>query len=113
MNLQKVLVLYKRSAYSNYFLNDQSSLHDKESFIPKINLERFKKVHAQHYQALDVVEKCLTRHSVDYVKSNRGQSIDYAKFNFVITVGGDGTFLEGARNVKNQLILGVNSSSQW
>ena len=51
---------------------------------------------------------------VSYRKHCRSQKVNYRPFDLVITVGGDGTFLEAARKLTNrQYILGVNSDSQW
>ncbi|OGX06869.1 MAG: hypothetical protein A2Z88_05505 [Omnitrophica WOR_2 bacterium GWA2_47_8] len=113
MKIKKALVLYKRSAYSSYFLDAQSSLKLAEKLIPKSNMRSLKLVHTEHYTALAMVEQALKKEGISYIKSNRGQNINYAQFDLVITVGGDGTFLEAARNATKQLVLGVNSSPKW
>jgi len=113
MGIKKILVLYKKSVYTNYFLDRHSSLRHKERLMPKKNMRRLKNVHVQHYETLRIVEQCLKAYSLHYAKTNRGRDVDYSGFDLVITVGGDGTFLEGARNITDQWILGVNSSPQW
>lgn len=94
-----VLLLYKRSAYSYY----------KQLNLRK-EISRFQQAHHAHLQTLATVEKTLRRHGIAYVKYARGEKIPYKSSNLVITIGGDGTFLEAARNIDNQLILGVNSA---
>ncbi|MFA5087508.1 MAG: NAD(+)/NADH kinase [Candidatus Omnitrophota bacterium] len=109
MRIQKILLLYKRSAYRNYFLNPLSSLYDKQKRFPARDMRGFRLLHEEHYLTLKRIEQCLAEEKVDYVKHYRGQDFRYSSFDLVITVGGDGTFLEAARNVKRQIILGVNS----
>jgi len=48
-----------------------------------------------------------------FTKACRGSSINYKRYDLIITVGGDGTFLEAARHLENQIILGVNSDPSW
>ena len=45
------------------------------------------------------------------IKKKPGPKIDYQKFDLVITLGG-WDFLEAARNIKSQLVIGVNSSPE-
>lgn len=113
MKIKKALILYKKSTYANYFLDKKSSLLKTRHLIPKINLSRLKNVHLMHYKTLEIVENVLKAEGLHYRKNSRGENVDYSQFDFIITVGGDGTFLEAARHIKNQLILGVNSSPLW
>ena len=54
--------------------------------------------------------KILLTHGIRFTESYRGRGIDYLKYDLIITVGGDGTFLEAAKHAKHQIILGVNSA---
>lgn len=108
--INKILLLYKTSAFQ-YFQNRR--------YFPKYLNEnscisrRFKQTHDKHYSALDKIEETLKSRKIQYQKIKRRHSVDFSKYDLVITLGGDGTFLEAARNIKNQLILGVNSDPQW
>ncbi len=100
---RKVLVLYKKSAYSIY--------SGKGSARAEIN--RYKKAHDQHLATLAAVEGVLRQYGIHYAKHARGQKIAYQRYGLVITVGGDGTFLEAARNASSQVLLGVNSAPEF
>jgi NAD+ kinase len=76
-------------------------------------MKRFKKAHDEHYNTMDRVESILKAYGVKYTKCFRGKKINYAPYDLVITVGGDGTFLEACRNIKGQIILGVNSAPSF
>ena len=105
-----ILLLYKTSTYSYYF---DSRRQNKKHVMPTKNVARFKKTHLQHYKTLVHVEEFLRKEGVRYCYSRRGQRIDFSQFDFVITVGGDGTFLEAARQCTKQVILGINSDPEW
>jgi NAD+ kinase len=104
-----VLLVYKKSTYQIYqerknpiFLRDLSP-------ALRPDRERFKKAHESHYRALDEVTRALRASGVAYRVVYRARACDYSPYDGVISVGGDGTFLEAARRVRNQWILGVNS----
>lgn len=110
MKFKNVLLLYKRSAYRIYFLDDASSLKKKKSPFIEEEMHRFEQAHDAHYDTLKQVSKFLLTNGIRFSESYRGRSINYAHYDLIITVGGDGTFLEAARNSKNQVILGINSA---
>jgi len=113
IKIHKILVLYKRSAYESY-LDARRVLGLKgQNLILEKELKYFKEAYLEHYTSLRFVLKTLKSAGLSYVKRYRGQKIDYRPFDFIITVGGDGTFLEAARNIENQIILGVNSAPQY
>lgn len=95
-----VLLLYKKSAWSIYSRKGH----------PRAEIDRYKKAHDEHSGTLAAVEGVLHKYGISYSKYARGQKIPYQRYGMVITVGGDGTFLEAARNANNQILLGVNSA---
>lgn len=113
MKFKNILVLYKKSAYQIYFLDHRRPiLRDKRAVYRK-ELERFRETHEEHYKSLKIIEQVLRAKGVKYRKHARGSKFSYARYDLVIAVGGDGTFLEAARNIKGQAILGVNSDPSW
>ncbi|MCR4338100.1 MAG: NAD(+)/NADH kinase [Candidatus Omnitrophica bacterium] len=101
-----VLILAKRTTYEIYLE------HLKSWKLSARDLQRFKKTNENHQRTLREIEKNLQKYDVKYQKVYRGQHFKMASHDFVITVGGDGTFLEAARDVVHQLVLGVNSDPQ-
>lgn len=95
-----VLLLYKKSAYSIYFRKGH----------PRAEIDRYKEAHDEHLATLATVEEVLRHYGIKYSKYARGKKIPYQRYRSVITVGGDGTFLEAARNANTQVLLGVNSA---
>jgi len=110
---EKILVIHKKSVYRLNFLERKGYLHKLEPAF-KNELRRFKQAHADHYETIKKVKDVLAAYDIKYVERYRGQKLNYAPFDLIITVGGDGTFLETAQNVnKNQVLVGVNSSLRF
>lgn len=66
----------------------------------------------KEYRAtLKLVESILNRHKIEYHLANRDllNEIKFHNHDFVLAVGGDGTFLRAAQFIKSQLIFGVNA----
>ncbi len=108
-----ILILYKNSTYASYFLTESKRLAMLKGLFNSSEVERFKKTHENHFGALSYIEAVLKARNLKYTKICRGTAFNYNKYNLVITVGGDGTFLEAARNLEGQLIWGVNSDPAW
>ncbi len=113
MTLQNVLILYKKSAYKIYFLEKRRAFHVKNKTVIQKELKRFKRSHDEHYATLKTIESVLRQQQIRFTKSCRSSHVDYMPYDLIITVGGDGTFLEAARNVKRGVLLGVNSSLSY
>jgi NAD+ kinase len=100
----RVLLVYKRSPLISIKGLPQTSTAT----------HGFRRNHQNHYASLRVVENILNSQPVTFHKCARSRSIDYQAYDLIITVGGDGTFLEAARQLrKDQFILGVNSDPSW
>jgi len=110
---KRVLVIYKKSVYRLNFLERKGYLYKLEPAF-KNELRHFKQAHVEHYATVKKVKDVLAAYNIKYVERYRGQNFNYALFDLIITVGGDGTFLETAQNVsKNQVLVGVNSSLRF
>lgn len=115
--------------------NDQSS---SNSFIPKFtqvlvveketrleyleksnqldNLDKKKRENItednnRHYTAHDLLVESLGSNQLDYVciKDKEISEVDFEEFGVVITLGGDGTFINAAAKISHQILIGINS----
>lgn len=111
MKIKKILILYKKSTYKHLILDQRRRLNQTVE-NPRI-ADRFMSTHVAHYQTLRQVAAFLKSQKVHFETILRGRKKDFSDFDLIITVGGDGTFLEGASRVTHQLILGINSDPQW
>lgn len=108
--ISRILLLYKRSAYRIYFESRDSSIIQSKNKISKKEIVRLKNAHDAHYKTLKFVSKILLTGGLNFDECYRGKNIDFSPYDLIITVGGDGTFLEAARKSSRQILLGVNSS---
>lgn len=108
MNVHNVLVVYKKSVYQIYVLERRNP-----SLLRQLRLDetfwKLRAAHEAHQKALREIQKVLRKSQIPHRIIHRARKFDYRPYDFVISVGGDGTFLEAARGVRNQVILGVNS----
>lgn len=110
MKYKNILLLYKKSSYRIYFQNKKSTFKKKKKRLLQSEIKNFKASHDLHYETMDFVRATLKNYGIKFTEYYRGRKADYDKFDLIITVGGDGTFLEAARKVKNQTMLGINSA---
>ncbi len=108
-----ILLLYKNNTYAGYFLSDRKRLAQLEGSLNAEEIQRFRRTHKNHFWSLSYVEAVLKYRKLKFTKACRGSSFDYSRYDLVITVGGDGTFLEAARHVKEGTLWGVNSDPSW
>ena len=105
----KVLVVYKESTYSRY----SSSRDLVRGFKKNRYWKVLRRSHEKHNRTLDAVRQCLKSRGFEVTTVLRSSvrrlgNVD-KRFRFVVSVGGDGTFLEASHHVKRIPILGVNS----
>jgi NAD kinase len=108
-----ILLLYKNSTYAGYFLSDRKRLARLKGLLNTEEIKRFRRTHENHFWSLSHVEAVLKHRKLRFTKACRGTSLDYSRYDLIITIGGDGTFLEAARHVKEGTVWGVNSDPIW
>ena len=109
-----IFLLYKNSTYAGYFLSDPKRLARLEGLLKSEQIDRFRHTHSNHFTSLGLVEAALRKRKLKFTKTCRGSSsLDYRRFDLVITVGGDGTFLEAARHAREEIVWGINSDPLW
>ncbi|MGB1760448.1 MAG: NAD(+)/NADH kinase [Verrucomicrobiales bacterium] len=107
----KVALIYKKSAWELFSDSDDNNV---SSFILEDGSQRDLLLESDlvQKQTIDLVERTLLGDDISYKKIYRStiDEYDLNAFDLVITVGGDGTFLEASHHIKvNTPILGVNS----
>lgn len=112
MKLGKVLVVHKKSTYQI-----QAEEHKESRFLQLIEsgsevVSRVRLAHEEHMETLACVESELARLSIDYISLPRSQVEGLVEdVDLMISVGGDGTFLDASHSLRSVPILGVNSST--
>jgi NAD+ kinase len=109
--LKKVLILFKKSTFQL-----QAVEHREPRFLKLLeegnaSVARVKSAHEEHYETLKVLEDELKKRNIDsesIARADLSGSVD--SYDLVISVGGDGTFLDASHSVHTASLLGVNSS---
>jgi NAD+ kinase len=109
--LSKVLILFKKSTFQL-----QAVEHREPRFMKLLDegnaaVARVKSAHDEHYETLQKLESELKCRGIAYEALARADLSDGVEgFDLVISVGGDGTFLDASHAVGSIPVLGVNSA---
>jgi len=105
----RILVVYKKDAYQQY-IQEQQDAHLvrllRQKHPDMLDMQR---AHTVHKEALESVVHELRKARVRFDWVYRADLRGIRRYQLVVSVGGDGTFLQAARSVENTPILGVNS----
>ena len=107
--MHRVLVVYKKSLHQIYILERNRRLRGDRNRFDAEQLKRLQAAHDSHLRTLDKVRAVFGKRKIRFREIYRARHVDYGRYDFVIAVGGDGTFIEAARQITDQPILGVNS----
>ncbi|MBS1955592.1 MAG: NAD(+)/NADH kinase [Cyanobacteria bacterium SZAS-4] len=112
MKLRKVLILHKKSTYQIQALEHRESRFIKLLEEGSEVVTRVKIAHDEHVETLELLEKELLKRGVEYRSVARAELTQkVTDVDLVISVGGDGTFLDASHSVDSIPVLGINSSS--
>ena len=110
MNLTNVLVVYKRSAYELYCEQERDPRILKLLAEDHFTIHDLRRSHAEHRETMERVGTSLESLGIRSHFVHRAEAVEPAQHDLVVTVGGDGTFLETSHHVRDTPMLGVNSS---
>ena len=107
-----VLVVYKKDAYQQY-IQEQQDPHLlsllRQGHPDAVDMQR---AHAVHEESMDAIVHALRQLPVAFDMAYRADLKVTKRYQLVVSVGGDGTFLQAARSIGRTPILGVNSDPQ-
>ncbi len=109
-SLNNILLIYKKSKYQIYF-EEQTRTTGLEH-ISESHVARLIHSHEVHLRTLERVIQHLRERGLRFRPVYRARHVDYSAYDFVISVGGDGTLIEAARCIREQPLLGVNSDPE-
>ena len=109
----RVLVVYKKDAYQQY-VQEQRDAHLvrllRRRHPDALDMQR---AHVVQRDAVEAVVRALRRLPVRFDVAYRADlRMARTGYRLVVSVGGDGTFLQAARSIHRTPILGVNSDPQ-
>lgn len=111
--IQRILIVYKRSVYQKYVMEQEN--HKMTDLLRRrdITTKTLLDAHKRHNRTLEMVVNSLSRRGVNYDTETRHKLKNLDDYDVVFSVGGDGTFLRTSHYIKDQLIMGINSSTKY
>src|SRR3989338_540852 len=105
----RVLVVYKKDAYQQYIQEQQAShlLRLLRRRHPEVRDRQ--EAHAVHEETMHGIVHAMRQLPVAFDLAYRADLKVTRRYDIVVSVGGDGTFLQAARSVARTPILGVNA----
>lgn len=110
MKLRRILVVYKKSSYQMYARERRDPRFIRLLKNRHVSAARFLSSHQSHGSSLHLVRKILAERNLKAEYVYRSHPFRAGAYDLVLTVGGDGTFLEASHGVLRTPMLGVNSS---
>lgn len=107
--MKDVAVVYKHSALESY---SAKHIRRHREMNPELG-ERMQTAHDDHTHALDALRRVLDDLKLDttyFERDSLRQNLD--GFHLVVSLGGDGTFINASHFIEKTLLLGVNSSPE-
>lgn len=105
----RVLVVYKKDAYQQYLQEQQDPHLTRLLRRGQPDVLELQRAHRVHEEAMATVVHALRQLPVDFELAYRANLKITKRYRVVVSVGGDGTFLQAARGIRQTPILGVNS----
>lgn len=105
----RVLVVYKKSAYQLYIVERKEPRLVRLLRAREADALDMRHAHRAHQETLTAVVRALTRCRMPYDLVYRARLRTAARYDLVVSVGGDGTFLQASHAVRETPMLGVNS----
>lgn len=106
----RVLVVYKKDAYRQYLLEQRDPHLERLRRRAHPDVLEMRWSHLTHEAALTAAVRCLRELPVEFDMAFRADLHVRRRYDLVVSIGGDGTFLQAARAVGGTPILGVNSN---
>jgi NAD+ kinase len=103
------LIVYKKSSYQEHALDEKDANYLRLLRERNPATLRSKATHDTHVDTLETIKGRLTNLRIPYDLCLRTQLKPIRSHDLILTIGGDGTFLETSHYVQKGLMLGVNS----
>jgi NAD+ kinase len=112
LQISRVLVVYKKSYYELYGYQERARYRALLQQRHPETVHTMRLSHEENQRTLAAVCEALDAARVPYDCVYRGELGSVAGYDLLLSVGGDGTFLEVARSTVDTPVLGVNSDPQ-
>ena len=112
VQVTRALVVYKKSYYELYGYTERAGRFASLQGHRQAIIKAMWHSHEENQRTLAAVQAAFEEVSLPYDCLYRGELTSVAGYDLILSVGGDGTFLEVARYAGDLPILGVNSDPE-
>jgi NAD+ kinase len=112
VQITRALVVYKKSYYELYGYTQLAGRFAALQGHRQAIIDAMRHSHEENQRTLVTVQDALAAVGIPYDCLYRGDFTTVAGYDLLLSVGGDGTFLEVARYVHDLPVLGVNSDPE-
>ncbi|QQR79960.1 MAG: NAD(+)/NADH kinase [Deltaproteobacteria bacterium] len=107
--INRILIVYKKSSYQVHALSKKNSRYLKLLKEKNIVIRRSKTSHEIHLETIESVKASLHKLKIPFDIRLRYNLSTIKGYDLVITIGGDGTFLETSHYLNEGYLMGINS----
>ncbi len=107
--IRRLLIVYKKSSYEAHAIDKKDKNFLRLLQERSVVLRRSKSTHDLHVESFETIKNHLRHLKIPFDVRLRYKLRAIRGYDLVITIGGDGTFLETSHHLREGLILGVNS----
>lgn len=105
----KVLIVYKKSSYEAHAIDQKDENYLRLLREKNVVIRRSKTTHDIHVDTFETVKNKLKQLKISYDVTLRYHLRPIRRYDLVLTIGGDGTFLETSHYLQEGLLFGINS----
>ena len=109
MPLRKILIVYKKSSYETHVIDEKDKNYLRLLQEKNVAIRRSKSTHDVHQDTFETVKYHLRSLKIKYDVRLRYNLKPIRGYDLVITIGGDGTFLETSHYLEEGVLMGINS----
>ncbi len=110
MKIHKALVVYNKPLYQLHVVEKKDPYFFKLLQKKHVSTKNWKTVYDKHQETMEGVLRTLSLLGITTDTLFRGDLKKVGSYDLVVTIGGDGTFLDVSHYLTDQLLLGVNAA---
>ncbi len=110
--IDRVLIVYKKSSYEAHAIDQKDRNYLRLLQEGNVAIRKSKTTHDRHVDSLETVKTHLRRLKIPFDVRLRYDLDAIRGHDLVVTIGGDGTFLEASHYLERGVLLGINSVPQ-
>lgn len=110
LNPQRALIIYNKPLYQMLILEKRDPHYYRLLKTKHPSTRKWKLVYDQHHETLEGVQRTLQLLGIPTDLMYRKKVRGIEAYDLVLTVGGDGTFLEASHFIGRQVLMGINAT---